>query len=1064
MIKHLFQTFLIFFAFTAVLSGGVVGKISGTITDAETGESLIGVNVMVEGTYIGAASDMSGYFVMLNIPPGYYSVRVSMLGYADLVVNDLQVVIDQTTQLDLTMSPETLELSEVVVTARRPLVVPDVSASQLNIESEMIENLPVQNVNDVLTLQAGIETGLQGIIIRGGGANQTVFMVDGLSQNDERSNYPYSAVSLSALEEIQIQTGGFAAEYGQARSGIVNVTTKEGSSHKYSGSIAFQYSPPAEKHFGLSVYDRYSYFNRPYYDPDVMWTGTKNGAWDTHTQQQYPNFDGWNAVSQQTISQDEDPSNDLTPEEVKRLFEWYRRRQGDIKKPDYVIDVGFGGPVPYISENLGNLRFYLSHFNEQEMFVFPLARDSYSDNHTQLKLTADVNPSMKVVFSALYGEEHSVSPYSWTTTPTGYILRSQDAVADLTSSSPEGLMVPYMPGSYSPSSIYRQIYGFRFINSLSSRTFYEIKLQYKKSFHNTYQTTDRDFEDIGSDGIPSSQEYGYHAVLNPDPEGDDYHKNNNPTGTEGNGIPDVGEYTKSNEIFPDYFVDEAPYGYSGSGYGSTGPGGIHLGGWMNLGRDSTVNSTTTFRFDFTSQINDRNQIKTGIELIYNDYNVKSSTVNPSNNFWNRSLVYRIFPYRIGTYIQDKLEFKGIIANLGLRLDYSDANTEKYDLVPYDPFFSQDLGESIEEDAPSEDSKPDLMLSPRVGISHPITVNSKLYFNYGHFGAEPFSTYRFRIQRESAGNVKYIGDPNLEMEKTVAYELGYEHNLFNLLLFRIAGYYKDVTQQPGWVLYRGDVTYREAANNNYEDIRGVEITLSKQYGDWISGFINYTYDVRTSGYFGLREYNDDIMAQREYESKKPEQTRRHPRPYARMNLNIHAPRQFGPQLMGFYPLANFNVNILADWRTGRFETYNPKKIPGIVDDVQWADWYNVDLRFSKTITVNNTALQLYLDISNLFDFKYLSESGFADNIDRENYLASLRFSWEDGIDKGNDRFGDYRSEDITYDPLEPNPENDSEIAARNDKRIEDKTYIDMPNITSLTFLNPQAIRFGIRIDF
>ncbi len=1015
MIKNIIQTVLLFFSTIAILSGGVAGKISGTITDAETGESLIGVNVVVAGTYIGAATDHNGFFVMLNVPPGYYSVRISMLGYADVVVNDLQVVIDQTTQLDLALSPETLELSEIVVTAKRPLVIPDVSASQLNIESETIENLPVQDVNDVLILQAGIETGSRGIIIRGGSANQTVFMVDGLSQNDERSNYPYSAVSLSALEEIQVQTGGFTAEYGQARSGIVNVITKEGRSHGYNGSIAFQYGPPAEKHFGTSIYDQNSFFNRPYHDPDVMWTGTQNGAWDTHTQAQYPTFIGWNAVSQQTI-QDDDPNNDLTPEEAKRLFEWYRRQQGDIKKPDYVIDVGFGGPVPYLGQYLGNLRFYLSHFNEQEMFVFPLSRDSYSENHTQLKLTADVNPSMKLTFSALYGEEHSVSPYNWTTTPTGYILQSQAEVANLTSGSPEGLMVPYMPGSYSPGSIYRQIYGLKFINTVSSHAFYEIKLQHKFSRNNTYQITDRDT-------------------------------------------------SKSHQIAPGYFVDEAPFGYSGSGYGSTGPGGIHLGGWMNLGRDSTENSTTTFRFDYVSQIDSRNQIKAGIEFVYNDFRINSSTVNPSNNFWNRSLVYRIFPYRIGTYIQDKLEFKGFIANLGLRLDYSNANTEKYNLARYDDFYNADLGDSIEEDAPSEDSKPDLMLSPRLGISHPITENSKLYFNYGHFGSEPFSSYRFRIQRESAGNVKYMGDPNLEMEKTISYELGYEHNLFDLLLFKIAGYYKDVTQQPGWVLYRGDVTYREAANNNYEDIRGAEITLSKQYGEWISGFINYTYDVRTSGYFGLREYNDDIMAQREYESKKPEQTRRHPRPYARMNLNFHVPKQFGPRLMGMYPLEDINLNLLADWRTGRFETYNPKDIPGIVDDVQWADWYNVDLRLSKLFTVNSIGMQFYVDIANLFNFKYMSEAGFEDAlIDRDNYLASLRFPWEEGIDKGNDRFGDYRSKDIPYDPLEPNPENDPEIAARNDRRIEDKAYIDMPNITSLTFLNPQAIRIGIRIDF
>ena len=97
-------------------------------------------------------------------------------------------------------------------------------------------------------------------------------------------------------------------------------------------------------------------------------------------------------------------------------------------------------------------------------------------------------------------------------------------------------------------------------------------------------------------------------------------------------------------------------------------------------------------------------------------------------------------------------------------------------------------------------------------------------------------------------------------------------------------------------------------------------------------------------------------------------------------------------------------------------------------------------------------------------KYMSEAGFADREDRENYLKSLNFSWETGVEHGDDRVGDYRPIDVAYDPLEPNPNNDPEINARNNKRKENKTYIDMPNISSLTFLNPRRFTFGLRIGF
>jgi hypothetical protein len=262
----------------------------------------------------------------------------------------------------------------------------------------------------------------------------------------------------------------------------------------------------------------------------------------------------------------------------------------------------------------------------------------------------------------------------------------------------------------------------------------------------------------------------------------------------------------------------------------------------------------------------------------------------------------------------------------------------------------------------------------------------------------------------------------------------------------------------------NVQYYKATNNNYADIRGFEVTLTKRIGRWLTGFINYTYDVRTSGYFGLLEYNEDPQMQRDYLRRTPVLTRRHPAPFARANLDFHTPEGFGPQWMGIYPLDNWNINLLANWRTGRYETFNPQNLPGIVDDVQWKDWYNVNLRLSKLVRTSIIDIQLYLDITNLFNFKYMSEAGFADQFDRRSYLESLNFSWEEGVEQGDDRVGDYRPVGVAYDPLEPNPTNDPEIRARNEDRKKNKSYIDMPNITSLTFLNPRDITFGIRINF
>ncbi|MDZ7378271.1 MAG: TonB-dependent receptor, partial [candidate division KSB1 bacterium] len=197
-----------------LLYGGTTGKIAGRVVDAETGAPLPGVNVIIEGTRIGAATDVNGYYVILNVPPGTYALQASMIGYARVTATNVVVNVDLTTTVDFRLKAEVLTMEQVVVEAERPIVPKDVSASQVNVESRVIASLPVQELSQVVGLQAGV----RGLVIRGGDARQAAVLMDGLSLNDERSNTPYTTVPLSAVKEVQIQTGGFNAEYGNLRS------------------------------------------------------------------------------------------------------------------------------------------------------------------------------------------------------------------------------------------------------------------------------------------------------------------------------------------------------------------------------------------------------------------------------------------------------------------------------------------------------------------------------------------------------------------------------------------------------------------------------------------------------------------------------------------------------------------------------------------------------------------------------------------------------------------------------------------------------------------------------
>ncbi len=217
----------------------VGGKIAGTVLDKETKQPLPGVNVIVEGTTLGAATNLKGEYVILNVPSGKYTLRASLIGYSTIRVENLRVSVDNTTRQDFGMASETLEGQEVVVIAERPLVQKDLTATQNIKTAEEIKELPVESFIGVLTTQAGVNTGADGAIhIRGGRSNEIGYYIDGVPVvNPFFTNGLANNVSNKAVEELKVISGAFNAEYGNAMSGIVNIQIKEGGSN-YKGSFS----------------------------------------------------------------------------------------------------------------------------------------------------------------------------------------------------------------------------------------------------------------------------------------------------------------------------------------------------------------------------------------------------------------------------------------------------------------------------------------------------------------------------------------------------------------------------------------------------------------------------------------------------------------------------------------------------------------------------------------------------------------------------------------------------------------------------------------------------------
>lgn len=216
------------------LLAGTTGKIAGKIVDTATNEPVIGVNILLVGTTQGAASDLDGNYYILNIPPGIYELKATAIGYSSVIVNKVKVSIDLTTRIDFNFKEEAFELGEVVVSADRPLVQMDLTATTAKVGGDEIAMLPIEDIETVVNLQAGVVDGH----FRGGRSNEVKYMIDGVSVVDAFSGGFSIQAEVNAIQEVQVLSGTFNAEYGEALSGIVNQVTKIPDNF-YKGDISF---------------------------------------------------------------------------------------------------------------------------------------------------------------------------------------------------------------------------------------------------------------------------------------------------------------------------------------------------------------------------------------------------------------------------------------------------------------------------------------------------------------------------------------------------------------------------------------------------------------------------------------------------------------------------------------------------------------------------------------------------------------------------------------------------------------------------------------------------------
>ncbi|MBW7873177.1 MAG: TonB-dependent receptor [Ignavibacteriales bacterium] len=231
--KYLPVILLLFLIFNIDVTAQTAGKLAGKVTD-ETGQPLIGATVLVEGTNKGAVTDIDGYYTVLNLRAGTYTVEFRYTGYQTKKVSEVVISTDQTTKIDAQLQSTAFTTETVVVTADKPLVEFNQTSSVVNVSKDEIELLPVQDLSQIVNLQAGVVEGH----FRGGRLGEVQYQVDGVSINNPFNNAATLLLDKSVLQEVQVISGTFDAKYGQAMSGVVNAVLRSGSDRfEFSGEF-----------------------------------------------------------------------------------------------------------------------------------------------------------------------------------------------------------------------------------------------------------------------------------------------------------------------------------------------------------------------------------------------------------------------------------------------------------------------------------------------------------------------------------------------------------------------------------------------------------------------------------------------------------------------------------------------------------------------------------------------------------------------------------------------------------------------------------------------------------
>ncbi len=781
---------------------GTTGKLKGKITDLDSGEPLVGANVLVLGTSFGAATDVNGEYTILNLDAGAYDVKASYIGYQTITTSDVRVNADLTTELNFRLPAEGVNVGEVVVVSQKPLINKSNTNAQRITTSDDIASLPVRGIDNILALTPGVVFQDKTIYVRGGRQDEVKYYIEGTNVTNPYLGGSDLNISQDALEEISVQAGGYTAEFGGANSGIVRGQIKSGTPN-WKSSVEY-------------ITDNISFKGR-----DSRFDGKKRlGAY-------------WYGYSDFTATL----SGPIFTPQIKFFGLFENNFQNDQ------------GPQPYPGINLGVISDPAVEPYTAIDFTYP-AGAVYKNSLQIYSGTGSITFDFNRFIFRLVGSYSNLKTYDG----NGYV----DAANGQSGYSGQLLRILDLDrvGKIDQTS---GVFNLKMTHILNPTTYYEVNVGYAFNTDHRYDPYLKD-NFIGYGDSVANANVGFNWIRREnEPTGRYRTPSPYQVFTFSFNAPGdvISPYLKSkseNFNFNAAFSSDIDEHHSLKFGGELQTYTIRNFGITNrnvtaiAGRVNDPNATQSYR-----------EIMTSLGVNNYGYDLNGNVYDGEDNYVTGQIGPKK-PLFGGVYVQDKIDFENIILNVGLRYDY--INTDNLSFIdPLHPeksidFNTQEVIPGGLVETPSFSS-----LSPRLGFSFPITDVTVFHAQYGKFVQQTRLRDIYLGMYAISFNLQgkfFIGTPvgyNVRPTRTTQYELGFTQQIGSFASFDITGYYKDIQDQ---VVYRQQKTGTEGSpspypayalltNGDFATTKGVEISFNMRRVErfLVNGSISFQ-DARGTG--------------------------------------------------------------------------------------------------------------------------------------------------------------------------------------------------------------------------